>query len=88
LPWECEWNGEERCIELRTEAAAARAGRRVFELSRRLRSERAARLREMEGRQSSCMLVDVDVDVDVLMIEDDGLALDSRVDIDCWDDCI
>jgi hypothetical protein len=56
---ECEWKGEEKCNELRTEAAAARAGMRVFELSRRLRSERAIRTREVEGVQSSCMFVDV-----------------------------
>lgn len=53
LSWECEENGE-KCIELRTEAAAARAGTRVF-LMIRLRKDRAARTSEMEGVQSSCM---------------------------------
>jgi hypothetical protein len=65
LEW--EWKGEEKCNELRTEAATARAGMRVFELSRRLRSERATRTREMDGVQSSCMFVGVEGFLDMTM---------------------
>jgi hypothetical protein len=57
LSWECEWKGEEKWNELRTEAAAARAGRRVFELRRRFRRDRAARKRDREGVQKSCILM-------------------------------
>lgn len=59
LPCEGEWKAEDRGIEFLNDAAAARAGRRDFELRRRLRRARAARLRVVEGMQTSCMLADV-----------------------------
>jgi hypothetical protein len=59
LPWEVEWNGGGRGIEFLIEAAAVLAGRKAFEPRRRLRIDRAARLKDMVGRQISCILADV-----------------------------
>ena len=80
LPWDGEWKAEDRGIEFLNDAAAARAGRRDFELRRRLRRARAARLRAVEGMQTSCMLADVVVVLIEGWFDDSTLEL-MKVDL-------